>query len=266
MKKGFTLIELIVVIAIIAILSIILVPQIAGYIENSQQSVALSSCRTVADSAQLYIVEQTILSEKEELNEDILSDLNSLEDGVITSLSIIDNELVKFTYNQDSDTKAYYSNNTCGFASSSYTYYQEVDEIYADQSNQNMLGQNFQSKYESITYENDGETYTILSDLKETSSTSNTKTLFQFASLSNTEKFVNSTVDYIYNPDSDSWYKLETADSQDSSVDLRDLYNNASYTRFMEDVIDNALFESEEDIPADNSLDFYWVFDPSFNP
>jgi prepilin-type N-terminal cleavage/methylation domain-containing protein len=39
-KKGFTLIELIVVIAIIAILALILVPSIIGFINNAEKSVA----------------------------------------------------------------------------------------------------------------------------------------------------------------------------------------------------------------------------------
>ena len=45
-KKGFTLIELIVVIAILAVLAMILVPSLTGYIGKSKQSVANANART----------------------------------------------------------------------------------------------------------------------------------------------------------------------------------------------------------------------------
>lgn len=47
MKKAFTLIELIVVIAIVAILALILIPQVTGYIYNSQEAVCVSNFRTL---------------------------------------------------------------------------------------------------------------------------------------------------------------------------------------------------------------------------
>lgn len=45
-KKGFTLIELIVVIAILAVLALLLVPQITGYIQASKDSVGAANART----------------------------------------------------------------------------------------------------------------------------------------------------------------------------------------------------------------------------
>jgi type IV pilus assembly protein PilA len=51
MKKGFTLIELIVVIAIIAILALILVPQVTGYISNAQESADKASAKTCYTTA-----------------------------------------------------------------------------------------------------------------------------------------------------------------------------------------------------------------------
>lgn len=44
-KKGFTLIELIVVIAILAVLALLLVPQITGYIAASKDSVGKANAR-----------------------------------------------------------------------------------------------------------------------------------------------------------------------------------------------------------------------------
>lgn len=44
-KKGFTLIELIVVIAILAVLGLLLVPQISGYINSAKASVGTANAK-----------------------------------------------------------------------------------------------------------------------------------------------------------------------------------------------------------------------------
>lgn len=50
-KKGFTLIELIVVIAILGILMLILVPSFLGYADDAKEQVAKANTRTVWTSA-----------------------------------------------------------------------------------------------------------------------------------------------------------------------------------------------------------------------
>lgn len=50
-KKGFTLIELIVVIAILGILALFLVPQFMGYSEDAKKQVAIANTRTVWTAA-----------------------------------------------------------------------------------------------------------------------------------------------------------------------------------------------------------------------
>lgn len=50
-KRGFTLIELIIVIAILAILAAIAIPAMAGYVGQSEQAVADANARTVYGAA-----------------------------------------------------------------------------------------------------------------------------------------------------------------------------------------------------------------------
>ncbi len=57
-KKGFTLIELIVVIAIIAILILIAVPAYQEFVATSQRRADYSSAATLYKAAQIYYVEE----------------------------------------------------------------------------------------------------------------------------------------------------------------------------------------------------------------
>ncbi|GAA6426953.1 type II secretion system protein [Dielma fastidiosa] len=57
-KKGFTLIELIVVIAILGILALFLVPQFMGYADDAKRQVAKANLRTVWSAAKAVEVAQ----------------------------------------------------------------------------------------------------------------------------------------------------------------------------------------------------------------
>ncbi len=56
-KKGFTLIEIIIVIAIIGILSAVLVPAIFGYVEKARNKADLSNARNICNALQLAVIE-----------------------------------------------------------------------------------------------------------------------------------------------------------------------------------------------------------------
>ena len=54
-KKGFTIVELVIVIAVIAILAAVLIPTFATVIKNAEQSTALQACKSASTE---YLSEQ----------------------------------------------------------------------------------------------------------------------------------------------------------------------------------------------------------------
>lgn len=59
-RKGFTLIELVVVIAIIGILAIIAIPRFAGTRENANDSAVVSNLRNIENAAILVATEENV--------------------------------------------------------------------------------------------------------------------------------------------------------------------------------------------------------------
>lgn len=61
-RKGFTLIELIVVIAILGILAAVLVPQLGGFTDKAKQAQVLSDAAALATAADAILVEKGSVS------------------------------------------------------------------------------------------------------------------------------------------------------------------------------------------------------------
>lgn len=75
-KKGFTLVELIIVIAIIGILAAVLFPTITGYLDNARESAAMQEAESIKSAYETWRVE--IATGNEIDFDDYLVELNVL--------------------------------------------------------------------------------------------------------------------------------------------------------------------------------------------
>lgn len=120
-KKGFTLVELIVVLVILAILAALLIPALTGYIDNANEKKVTAEARTALMAAQTVVsdtygtkgsTESLVVSgnDKETAKKMVEnSQFKNLAEGYtgIDELKIEDNKIVKLVYTSDSYTATY---------------------------------------------------------------------------------------------------------------------------------------------------------------
>lgn len=121
-KKGFTLVELIVVLVILAILAALLIPALTGYIDNANEKkvtaearTALMACQTVVSD--VYGTTGKAPTEDDLLNKDgdIYKQLKKYAEGYeegIDEITIEENKITGMKYTSDNYTATYTVNSS----------------------------------------------------------------------------------------------------------------------------------------------------------
>lgn len=100
-KKGFTLVELIVVLVILAILAALLIPALTGYIDKANQEKVIAECRSVVVAA------QTTSSEYYGLNKDFTDSTKGKEytKNALVQIKTLSEATDKWVYKIKIDSK-----------------------------------------------------------------------------------------------------------------------------------------------------------------
>lgn len=117
-KKGFTLVELIVVLVILAILAALLIPALTGYIDNANEKKVTAEARTALMAAQTVISDTygetgntNAFDNKTTAAANMIKDsqFQNLAEGYdrITSLTVVNHKITEMVY-EDDDYKAVY--------------------------------------------------------------------------------------------------------------------------------------------------------------
>lgn len=92
-KKGFTLVEIIVVLAILAVLIAVAMPNLMGILKQSKAKVMLQDARAV------YVAIQDLIIEGETVDEAGIKELVTLPDaGGTCGVTIVDGKVTAFSY------------------------------------------------------------------------------------------------------------------------------------------------------------------------
>lgn len=111
-KKGFTLVELIVVLVILAILAALLIPALTGYIDKAKEKQVISDTRSCVMAAQT-LADEKYGEDKGDLTDStptsIKGDVETLADvtGTVNSFKVQGGKVTELVYSKDDLTCTY---------------------------------------------------------------------------------------------------------------------------------------------------------------
>jgi type IV pilus assembly protein PilA len=109
-KKGFTLVELIVVLVILAILAAVLVPALTGYIDRAKQKSIIAETRQVVMAAQTLADEQGVDTDTVDIksvDKSEVAKLAEVTEANITSITVEAGKVKKVVYTKSGKTCTY---------------------------------------------------------------------------------------------------------------------------------------------------------------
>ncbi len=123
-KKGFTLVELIVVLVILAILAALLIPALTGYIDKAKQKDIIAETRSTVMAAQTLVDEEyakadigadtvKVDGENNAVKVSDIADLAEVDKDNIKSVTVKDGKVTGVTYEK--------SGKVCTYANGEYT-------------------------------------------------------------------------------------------------------------------------------------------------
>lgn len=121
-KKGFTLVELIVVLVILAILAALLIPALTGYIDKARRKSVVAETRQAVMAAQTIADEEYVKKSDYKFGADgtdateikKVTDLAELKDGSIDKITVESGKVTELTYHNDTKTCTYTKGKTDG--------------------------------------------------------------------------------------------------------------------------------------------------------
>ena len=97
-KKGFTIVELVIVIAVIAILAAVLIPTFSGVIEKANESKAMQEATNAYKEAYALAISDGVIANNESQEVDGFTFTWTMTDGSVSSVAIAKDPTDGYTY------------------------------------------------------------------------------------------------------------------------------------------------------------------------